>query len=72
MKYINKEESKNGGIRYHFFIGREEIILLEDLIRQFRIKIPRCVETTTVISRLRNMEKILAKIIIEEIKKYEN
>jgi hypothetical protein len=62
MKYINKEEAKNGGIKYYFYVGKEELELLKILINYYRKNIPHCAETTAITGRLRNME-IVSKSI---------
>jgi hypothetical protein len=64
MKYINKEEAKNGGTKYHFYVGKEELELLKGILCHYRRTIPCCAETMTIRGRLRNME-----IVIKSIKK---
>jgi len=63
MKYINKEEAKNGGIKYHLYIGTQELDLLKGMIIHYEHNIPRCAETMSIKSRLRNM-----KIVLKDIK----
>jgi len=66
MRFINQQKGNNGGIKYHFFIGKEEMELLFTLIKHYKKNIPNTLLSTSTHGRLRNIEKELKKVIFKK------
>jgi len=66
MRFINQEEGTNGGIKYHFFIGKEEMNLLFNVLKHYKKTVPNTLLDTVKWSRLKNMEKVLRDVTFKK------
>lgn len=65
MRFINEEEG-NRGTKYHFFIGKEEMNLLFNVLKHYKKTVPNTLLDTVKWSRLKNMEKILRDVTFKK------
>lgn len=69
MKYTGTQESgATGATTYTFTVGKEELALLCAVVSNAYKWTPNTIETLTTHGRLRNMDRVLARIYLEEVK----
>ena len=69
MKYTGVTKKSDGASVYSFSIGKEELELLCGVVSNAFMWMPKTIETMTTRGRLRNIDKILGRVLIEEIGK---
>lgn len=62
MKFIDKEVGVNGDYKYKFWIGKEEIITLKQIVNHYKNNIPRTPETIPLVGRVREFAKRLSEV----------
>ena len=68
MKYIDKKISGQGNIVYTFFIGKQELLLLAELLSKYRQAVRGITEATTTGHRAWTMMKTIKKVLDDEDK----